>query len=372
MTRIKIVSEKSLLLVVDDEPINIEIFEEALEENYSLEFAETGERCLEKLNTLSPELILMDVNMPGMGGIEACKQIKSNPELSHIPVIFVSALGLPEERASGYRAGGEDYITKPFEEDELLTKIELILGTLQEKSALQQNHQEAMSMAMTAMTQAGEMGEVMHFTRDSFHCATLESLAQRLLESLEQFELESTIRMTLNKTDYFFSSSGIVGGREEIAMEHVREKGRFLHFGKRTVINFQNISVLIKNMPVNEEEKYGRLNDITGMLIEGADARIVGIEMSSSLVTLIKTTRDVLAEIELSRKASEQKSTEILDDLVNSVEWSFINIDLSEQQEDYFRELLNHAKEQSAELFHQDILLEKKIADLINLLSQST
>jgi len=359
-------SDKPLLLVVDDEPINIEIMEEALEEDYQLEFAVTGEECLEKLYSITPDLILLDVNMPGMTGIEACIKIKENFETADIPVVFVSALGLPEERMNGYKAGGEDYVTKPFEEDELLAKVELTLASQQEKKDLQQGSNDAMSMAMTAMTQASEMGEVMQFTRDSYHCATLEALAKRLLESLSQFELSATVRVTEDKQDFFFSTIGIVGDREQEAMEHVREKDRFIHFGKRTIINFKNISVLIKNMPIQDEAKYGRLNDVTGMLVEGADARIVGIEMSSSLVKLINTTRDVLGDIETAHKENEQKNTAILDDLVSKVNWAFINMDLSDQQEEYFSELLNHAKEQSSALFDADMQMDKKIEDLID------
>ncbi|NOR70327.1 MAG: response regulator [Methylomarinum sp.] len=359
-------SDKPLLLIVDDEPINLEIMEEVLDEDYQLEFVRTGEECLEKLKTIKPELILLDVNMPGMTGIEACIKIKENFETADIPVVFVSALGLPEERMNGYKVGGEDYVTKPFEADELLAKIELTLTSQLEKKSLQQGSNDAMSMAMTAMTQASEMGEVMQFTRDSYHCASLEVLAKRLLESLNQFGLSATIRLTANKEDVFFSSSGSISEREEEAMEHVREIGRFIHFGRRTIINFKNISVLIKNMPVDDNEKYGRLNDVTGMLVEGADARIVGIEMSSSLVKLINTTREVLGGIEAAHKENGQKNTAILDDLSSRVNWAFINMDLSEQQEDYFSELLQHAKEQSSALFNADMEMDKKIESLIN------
>lgn len=362
-------SDKPLILAVDDEPINIEIIEEALERDYQLEFAETGEECIEKLNTLNPELILLDVNMPGMGGIEACKKIKDNAESTQIPVIFLSALGLPDERVNGYKAGADDYITKPFDADELLAKINLTLASQQEKTTLQQGSNDATSLAMTAMTQASEMGEIMQFTRDSYHCKTLEELANRLLLSLSQIELTATVRMTKYKKDIFFSTSGIVGDREKEAMEYAREGGRFIHFGKRSILNYNNLSVLIKNMPIQDTEKYGRLNDITGMLVEGADARIVGIEILSSFSQLISTTREVLGDIEVTHKENEQKNAEILKDLSNSVDWAFINMDLDEEQETYFRDLLNKAQEQSSALFEADHQMEQKIESLISSLS---
>jgi len=362
-------SDNPLILVVDDDPINLEIMEEILEKNYQLAFAETGEQCIEKLEKLQPNLILLDVNMPGMGGIKTCKAIKDNFETDSIPIIFVSALSLPDERIIGYKAGADDYLTKPFKEEELLIKIELTLTSVQEKLSLQQGANDSMSMAMTAMTQASEMGEVMQFNRDSFHCNTAEALAKRLLESLSQFELRATIRITSNKQDSFFSSSGNVGDREEQIMEHVREGERFIHFGKRTFINFKNISVLIKNMPIDDEAKYGRLNDVTGMLVEGADARLMGIDMSSSLLKLIKTTREVLNEIEVSRNKNKNQNTAILTDLTEQIEWSFIHMDLSEQQEDFFRSQLNIVQDKTNALFDSDHDVDKKLDHLINSLS---
>ncbi len=363
--------ENPLLLIVDDEPFNLEILEEVLAEKYQFEFAASGEECLKKLQKIKPNLILLDVKMPGMSGIETCKKLKSDLQTTDIPVIFVSALDLPEERLTGYKAGGEDYITKPFDEEELLTKIELTLVSLQEKETLQQGSNDAMAMAMTAMTQASEMGEVMQFTRDSYHCMTQEALAKRLLVSLSQFELSATIRVTINKQDTYFSTSGIVGDREQDVMSQMKQGERFIHFGKRTIINFKNISVLIKNMPIKEADKYGRLNDVLGMLLEGADARIVGLEMSISLVSLINVTRTVLSDIEFSRKDNERKNTAIIDELISSVEWSFINMDLSEQQEKFFSHLLEQAKEKSFALFNSDLKIEKEIEDLISSLSEA-
>lgn len=362
-------SDQPLILVVDDEPINLEIIEEVLEKNYQLEFAKTGEECIEKLKNLQPALILLDVNMPGMGGIETCKKIKGNFETDSIPVIFVSALSLPEERIIGYKAGADDYLTKPFEEGELLIKIDLTLASVQEKLTLQQGANDSMSMAMTAMTQAGEMGEVMQFNRDSFYCNTPTELAKRLLEALNQFDLTASIRITCEKQDSFFSSTDTISEREEEIMEHVREGERFIHFGKRTFINFKNISVLIKNMPVDDEAKYGRLNDVIGMLIEGADARLVGIDMSSSLFKLIKTTREVLNEIETSRHENKIQNTAILTDLTEQIEWSFLHMDLSESQEDFFRSQLNIVQDKTNALFDSDLNVDNKLNNLINSLS---
>ncbi|NOR70326.1 MAG: response regulator [Methylomarinum sp.] len=116
------------ILCVDDEEINLEILEEALEDNYNLQMVESAEACLEFVNQCQPELILLDVNMPGMNGFEACKILKSNPKSCAIPIVFITALGREIEREEGFNSGGDAYVTKPFEEDILLSTINQALS----------------------------------------------------------------------------------------------------------------------------------------------------------------------------------------------------------------------------------------------------
>ena len=103
-----------IILAVDDEPFNLEIIEEILEDDYQLHFASSGPECLSVVEGIAPEVILLDVSMPDMDGYEVCRQLKSNPATADIMVMFVSARGTIEERIEGYNVGAEDYIVKPF------------------------------------------------------------------------------------------------------------------------------------------------------------------------------------------------------------------------------------------------------------------
>ena len=104
---------RPLLLLVDDEPTNLQVLRHILQEGYRLLFAKEGMRALEMAERERPDLILLDVMMPGMTGYEVCEQLKASPELKTIPVIFVSALGDVEDETRGFEVGAVDYITKP-------------------------------------------------------------------------------------------------------------------------------------------------------------------------------------------------------------------------------------------------------------------
>ena len=122
------------ILAVDDEPFNLEIIEEILEDlELQLVTALSGPECLEVLESFSPQVVLLEVSMPGMDGYEVCRRIKANSATADIVVMFVSARGSVEERMEGYSVGAEDYIVKPFSHGELKSKLSNLGQNLLEK-----------------------------------------------------------------------------------------------------------------------------------------------------------------------------------------------------------------------------------------------
>ncbi len=102
------------LLIVDDEPTNLKVLKQVLQQDYRLSFAKNGVDALEFAARELPDLILLDVMMPEMTGFEVCQQLKSQPNTQHIPVIFVTALKDEVDETKGFECGAVDYITKPI------------------------------------------------------------------------------------------------------------------------------------------------------------------------------------------------------------------------------------------------------------------
>jgi putative two-component system response regulator len=106
-------SNRPLILAVDDEASNLQLLRQILQDHYRLLFAKDGARALELANKERPDLVLLDVMMPGMNGYEVCAALKANPLTAPIPVIFVTALSDTADELEGFEAGAVDYITKP-------------------------------------------------------------------------------------------------------------------------------------------------------------------------------------------------------------------------------------------------------------------
>jgi CheY-like chemotaxis protein len=123
------------VLIVDDNPINVSILEEALETDYQIDCADNAEEAIRLACLLRPAVILLDVMMPGMDGLEACQRIRQLPGMDRVKIIMMSAKAMPSEMAAGLDAGADDYLTKPFDESELLAILRRYISSPRQMSA---------------------------------------------------------------------------------------------------------------------------------------------------------------------------------------------------------------------------------------------
>lgn len=125
------------ILIVDDTPANLNVLSAILgKRGYRVRPAINGALALKAAQKAAPDLILLDVQMPGMDGYEVCRQLKSDPQTHDIPVVFISALDDVLDKVEAFQAGGVDYITKPFQIEEVLARVENQLVLHQQREAI--------------------------------------------------------------------------------------------------------------------------------------------------------------------------------------------------------------------------------------------
>jgi PAS domain S-box-containing protein len=136
-------SENSIILVVDDVPNNLKVLSDTLANaGFEVAIATSGEGALQQLQHTPVSLILLDVMMPGMDGFETCQRIKANPTTQDIPIIFVTALTDAVNKVTGFELGGVDYITKPFQQSEVLARVRTHLQIHQLSQSLEARNLE--------------------------------------------------------------------------------------------------------------------------------------------------------------------------------------------------------------------------------------
>jgi DNA-binding response OmpR family regulator len=158
-------AQKKKILIVDDVPKNIELAANILQtRSYNITFAKSGASALEKVESIDFDLILLDVMMPEMDGFEVCEKLKANEKTKDIPVIFVTARSETENVVKGFELGAVDYVTKPFQTEELLARVKThidIRAKLEEKKSIEARLSSGDDLAASTEKQAvGESEEV--------------------------------------------------------------------------------------------------------------------------------------------------------------------------------------------------------------------
>jgi signal transduction histidine kinase len=142
--------QKSTILVVDDTPTNLSVLLDYLNQSgFKTLIAQDGEGALEQADFARPDIILLDIMMPGIDGFETCKQLKANETTKDIPIIFMTALSETVDKVKGFQFGAVDYITKPFQQEEVLMRITTHLTIQHQKKALNDLNQELMASNAT-------------------------------------------------------------------------------------------------------------------------------------------------------------------------------------------------------------------------------
>lgn len=195
------------ILLVDDSPANLRLLSQILgERGYGVRAATSGPRALASIDLTLPDLILLDIRMPEMDGYEVCLHLKANPKTADIPILFISALDDIGDKMRAFSAGGVDYITKPFQLEEVMARVEthLALRRLQRnlQSANQRMQQE---LALAAQVQA--------------------SFMQRALPQMPGWQLEVALAPARTTSGDFYDVIRLPTGRLGLLIADVVDKG---------------------------------------------------------------------------------------------------------------------------------------------------
>jgi len=194
-------SERSIILIVDDNQTNLDVLFELLR-NYGFKVlvALDGESAIEQTEYIHPDLILLDIMMPGIDGFETCRRLKADPPTRDIPIIFMSALSDTIDQVKGFQAGAVDYITKPFQHEEVLSRIETHLTIrslqkkLQEKNAelahLNQNLERLIEQKTKQLIDQEKTAIIGRLTQGMVH--NLKSPLQVIQTSVDLIETKAT------------------------------------------------------------------------------------------------------------------------------------------------------------------------------------
>jgi len=357
-----------LIYVLDDEEINRDLLQGILEDDYKVECFNNGEDFLKHYSQAPADIVILDVDMPGLDGLEVCRRLQDLESPS--PVIFVSSLASNEERLAGYTAGGYDYIVKPCDPQELLAKITLILKQKEQYLQLEEQRQEVFSGFMEAATSGGELGVLLKFTVEVFETKNYQQLAELVLTTMHELGgLIASVEITGQQFPLTWASGGPCPPMEEEILTMLRGKGRIFKFGNRYQINESNVRVLIKNMP--EGNISGRMIDHIPLLLRIASARVIEIDTAVNLTSslgVINTVQQVCRELsscETDLRRSMLRLTSGTEDELVRMRNEVPYLALTEEQEEKLFKSFSNALENSGRSAEEINTICSRFADIV-------
>ena len=369
--------EAFTVFAVDDDALVLDIIRTILEPGCVVETFTSADACLQRLATRQPDMFLLDVRMPGMDGYVFCRNIKDDAGLRHIPVTFVSSKDTIEARLQGYDAGGEDFIVKPFQAEEVLRKVQVARQMALDKSSLVRQLEDSELLSSLVMANMDEYAILVRFMRELLSQESEQAIAAGLLEMLQRYQLDGVVQTRISQRVLTLSRQGANVPLEASVLDHVRTLERIFEFRNRSVYNFERLTMMINNMPVHDADLCGRLRDHLCIAAESAEAGLKALETAEAnrrsqvgIQGALERVRAMTASVHHSHLQDRAASSELLVRMEQNLTNTFVHLGLSEDQERKLGDLVNDFMKDLVELLDRGEQTYESLQDLSQRLGQ--
>jgi CheY-like chemotaxis protein len=367
------------VFVVDDDPFVLDIIRGILEPDCTVETFESVEACAPRLESVKPDMFLLDVRMPGIDGYAFCRQIKDDPGLRHIPVTFVSGQDTIDARLKGYDAGGEDFIVKPFEAEEVLRKVQVARQIATAKRALASQLEDSEMLSSLVMANMDEYAILVRFMRELISWNSEQEIANGVLDMLQRYKLDGVVQTRISGRTLTQSPQGANLPLETSVLNHVRGMERIFEFRNRSVHNFDRLTMMINNMPLEDPEYCGRLRDHLCIAAESGEARLKALETEEAgqrsqtgIQGALERVRTMTAGLHQAHLRDRAASSELFVRLEQGLANSFVHLGMSEDQERHLGDMINSFMKELMDILDRGEETQEALQDLSERLGQLT
>ena len=221
-----------------------------------------------------PDIILLSEELESQNNFELCSRIKNEPALHGVPIIFLSFRSGLEERLECYEHGAADYIVMPLEAQAFRAKLKVVTDCIDCSNALHTELSNFEKTAHVAMTTSSELGRVIQFVEQCFDVWDFNTLGRETVQLFSDLQLSTSAMLISDTVVHWFGDKGYVSPLEMEVINLFRDRDRINDFRSRTVINYPNISVMVKNMPLDDPDRYGRIKDLIPAILSSLNSKI--------------------------------------------------------------------------------------------------
>src|SRR5574343_817922 len=363
-------SDRARIAIVEDNAPQRIILARLLESDYEVSAFASGEEFLAAPGDY--DIVLLDIEMPGTNGYQTCRLMRGRPGQEEVPVIFVSGHDTTPERVAAYEAGGDDFVTKPIAAHELNHKLHSAIEHRERVRALTSESSTAQQVAFTAMISMGDLGVVIEFLRKSALATSYSAIAARLIAAMKAWGLQGAVQVRGRHEQVNLNAEGPMSAMQAAVLEKLRDIGRIFEMGSRAVINFDHVSLLVENLPVDAPEKVGRLRDHLAVLAESADMRMSALDSTIDrnlqklgIEAALAELQCAIAHVTHRTQADGQSPRGELLASLEHIGRTIQTLGLTEAQTSYVEDLIRHSIDETEAYFDRETQHDNEFAEVV-------
>ncbi len=371
-------TQNSKILIVEDQQQLADKLTSYFHEGTDTGITQNLEQTLRKVREWEPDLIIIDVQLKNRNGYELCDALKQDSLASETPVIFFSEIDSLRERMLGYEVGGVDYFHKDTDADEVRAKVQALALQSQKTQELKDNIVNAEKTTMEALATSSELGKAVRYVEQSYDIGDLQSLAELLIQFCLDLDLSAVIMFVVHDGNHFYSTNhNDVSPIEQDLVLKLHSGDRFVDFGCRTLTNYAHVSMLVKNMPIDDRIRYGRIKDSFPFILGATDSKvkIIDAEIALSAHCTILTSSVETAEFTLTNiKSDFQRNLSIVEsimcELSSTMEMDILKMNMDEKDEEHILRLIESTQKKLSIILSENDRTDSTMQDLVDLLAK--
>jgi CheY-like chemotaxis protein len=322
-------------------------------------------------------IILMDDDEDGTDSLSLVRQFHEHPNTAEIPLVLLALKAQSlETRMAFFDAGCDDHIQgeSPFE---LQMRLMRVIFNKIANDQLKQQLVQANEMAFIAMSDTSDLGVNVQFLLDINHCDNLDEAGMRLFQALKSYNINCSLQIRSRYGVKNMEANGMAKELESTLMTECKDKGRYVDFGRRSIMNYDRVSLLVRNMPVDDKNKYGAIKDNVFSLLQGLDARlnaldnVESLKLESQLVgRLTSRMRELMEEVDEGYHVTMTRIAGAVEDIADGIEREIQFLGMDEAQERAIQKIMEDGIRETNQVFNDGLKLDKGLAEFLGEVEQ--
>ena len=303
-----------------------------------------------------------------------CQRLINSEGLDEdMPILVVSPGNDLEDKLALYEMGFDDYLSSDSSPKEICARISKAIMHRVASEQLRDRLNLANQTAHSVMSDNSDLGLNIRFLLGVHHCDNLDQLGQLFFSSIDHYDISCSLQMRSSYEVKNMDANGMARDLESQLLSHMQNEGRYVVFGRRSIVNYGRSSLLVRNMPLDDERRYGAIKDNTFALVQGIDARIRALdehhklqEEKASLRKLSEDVKQVMQTIDDSYQQVMRDIVSAVEDMSEKIQSRIPGLILSEEQETFFESVADECVSKTNGVFNEGL----KVDEVFNKLSR--